>query len=405
MSSGEAARGAAWVDRIKPGKDRLELPDRGNGNVGGLYLIVQPTGRKSWAVRFRLHGKSHKHTLGSYPAIGLAEARSQAGEALRLVHRGIDPESVRQTAAPSFESVVRDFIDRHAKKNRSWTEAARLLGLRPQLTVIEGGLIERWGKRPVDDIRRDEVVALLDDIAERAPYVANRTLAYLRKLYNWATPRYRLTDSPCRGVSAPGKEQSRDRVLTDEELRRVWLAAGKIGYPFGDIVRLLILSGQRLTEVAQMEWSEIDLDAKLWTLPRGRVKNDKGHTVPLSAAAIAIIEQLPRKDALLFNGRSGRMASGSVSRFKEKLDELSGVKGWRLHDLRRTTASGMAGLKIALPVIEKVLNHSSGTFKGVLGVYQRHTFAAEKAEALEAWGNFITSLIEGKAANVVLMRA
>jgi integrase len=405
MSSGEAARGAAWVDRIKPGKDRLELPDRGNGNVGGLYLIVQPSGRKSWAVRFRLHGKSHKHTLGSYPAIGLAEARSQTGEALRLVHRGINPESVKQTAAPSFESVVRDFIDRHAKKNRSWTEAARLLGLRPQLTIIEGGLIERWGKRPVDDIHRDEVVALLDDIADRAPYVANRTLAYLRKLYNWATPRYRLTDSPCRGVSAPGKEQSRDRVLSDEELRRVWLATGEIGYPFGDIVRLLILSGQRLTEVAQMEWSEVDLDAKLWTLPRGRVKNDKGHTVPLSTAAIEIIEQLPRKGALLFNGRSGRMASGSVSRFKEKLDQLSGVKAWRLHDLRRTTASGMAGLKIALPVIEKVLNHSSGTFKGVLGVYQRHTFAAEKAEALEAWGRFVTTLAEGKAANVVLMRA
>jgi integrase len=365
-----------------------------------LYLIVQPTGRKSWAVRFRLHGKSRKHTLGSYPAIGLAEARSQAGEALRLVHRGINPESVKQTAAPSFESVVRDFIERHAKKNRSWTEAARLLGLRPQLTFIEGGLIERWGKRPVDDIRRDEIVALLDDIAERAPYVANRTLAYLRKLYNWATPRYRLTSNPCQGVSAPGKERSRDRVLTDEELRRVWLAAGEIGYPFGDVVRLLILTGQRLNEVAQMEWSEIDLDAKLWTLPRGRVKNDRGHTVPLSAAAIEIIERLPRKGALVFNGRSGRMASGSVSRFKEKLDQLSGVKTWRLHDLRRTTASGMAGLKIALPVIEKCLNHSSGTFKGVLGIYQRHEFAAEKADALEAWGNFITTLIEGRLANV-----
>jgi integrase len=402
----EAAARAAWVDRIRPAKDRRELPDRGNGSVVGLYLLVQPSGRKSWAVRYRLHGKSHKFTLGNYPAIPLADARAQAGEALGLVYKGVNPATVLHAAdVPDFETVVRDFIARHAKKNRSWIEAARLLGLRPDLAVIDGGLVERWGKRRIDDVTREEIVAMLDDIAARAPYVANRTLAYLRKFYNWALPRYRLADSPCKGVQPPGKERSRDRVLDDAELKRVWIAAGNLGWPFGDITRLLILTGQRLNEVACMEWSEVDLDAKLWTLPRGRVKNDKGHTVPLSQTAIEIIERLPRHQRLLFAGRNGKAPVRGFARPKAKLDELSGVTGWRLHDIRRTVASGMAGLKIALPVIEKVLNHSSGTFRGIVAVYQRHSFADEKRRALDVWAAFVEALVtDAPADNVVDMR-
>jgi integrase len=162
----------------------------------------------------------------------------------------------------------------------------------------------------------------------------------------------------------------------------------------------------RLNEVARMEWSEVDLDAKLWTLPRGRVKNDEGHTVPLSSAAIMIIEPLSRrerKDKFLFSALRGEPVRG-FARPKTKLDELSGVSGWRLHDLRRTVASGMAGLKIALPVIEKCLNHSSGTFRGIVGVYQRHRFADEKRDALEAWAAHVERLIN-PVDNVVPMQA
>jgi hypothetical protein len=282
-----AQRRAAWVDRIRPAKRRRELPDRGNGSVVGLYLIVQPSGRKSWAVRFRLHGKGHKFTLGSYPAISLADARAQAGEALGLVHRRINPATAlrQEDDAPLFEAVVREFITRYAKpKNRGWVETARLLGLRAagdDLVVIEGGLVKRWGKRRLSDIRRDEVIAALDDIVDRgAPYVANRTLAFLRKLFNWALPRYRLAENPCRGVQPPGEERSRERVLSDEELKAVWLAARKLGWPFGPIVQLLILTGARREEVGAMQWSEIDIDRKLWTLPPDRVKNKQRHEVP-----------------------------------------------------------------------------------------------------------------------------
>jgi integrase len=281
-----------------------------------------------------------------------------------------------------------------------------VLGLRASgddLGVIEGGLVKRWGKRQLADIRRDEVVAALDDIIDRgSPYAANRTLAHLRKLFNWALPRYRLAENPCRGVQPPGEERSRDRVLSDEELQRVWLAAGAIGWPFGAVVQLLILTGARLNEVARMEWSELDVERKLWTLPAERVKNKRRHEVPLSAAALAIIEALPRgKGRFVFSTTHGRTAVVGHDGVKVRLDQASGVTGWRLHDLRRTVASGMAGLKIALPVIEKCLNHTSGTFRGIVGVYQRHEFADEKRQAFEAWARkVVEEIVEGRPANV-----
>jgi integrase len=400
---------------VRPAKDkRRELPDRGNGKITGLYLIVQPSGAKSWAVRYRLHGKAHKLTIGTDAAFDLAEARDEAHKALRMVAKGIDPIAAQrkqdEMGQTDFESVAREFIVRHAKpRNRAWAETARLIGLRASgddLVVIEDGLVKQWGKRRLADIRRDEIIAVLDDIVDRgAPYVANRTLAALRKMFNWALPRYRLAESPCKGVEPPGEEESRDRVLSNDELRRVWLAAGNLGC-FGPVIKLLILTGQRRDEVAAMEWSELDFERKLWVLPPGRVKNKNGHTVPLSTAALEIIEGLKRsKGKCVFSTTHGRSSVSGFGDAKARLDKLSGVKGWRLHDIRRTVASGMAGLKVALPVIEKVLNHSSGSFRGIVGVYQRHEFADEKREALDAWAAHVERLVYLPADNVVDLRA
>jgi integrase len=274
--------------------------------------------------------------------------------------------------------------------------------------VLKGSPTAKWGERKIGDIRRADLIALLDDIVDRgAPIVANRVLAALRKLFNWTLDRDLTAASPCAGVKPPTSERARARVLTDDELKLVWQAASEIGWPFGAIVRLLILTGQRRQEVGQMTWGELELDRKLWTLPRRRVKNDTGHEVPLSAAAIAIIETLPRMQGcnLLFS-TTGATAVSGFSKAKDKLDEKTGVAEWRLHDLRRTVASGMARLGIALPVIEKVLNHSSGTFAGIVGVYQRHSFSEEKRAALETWGRFVTALSEGEpAGNIVELRA
>ena len=192
----------------------------------------------------------------------------------------------------------------------------------------------------------------------------------------------------------PGTETARDRILTDDELCAVWSAATEQGGLFAPVFKLLILTGQRRNEVAGMEWRELDLPGMLWKLPRGRVKNDSGHEVPLSDPAIAIIDGVPRVSGreLLFTTTGNTPISG-FSKAKLEIDEASGVEDWTIHDLRRTVASGMARLGVSLPVIEKILNHTSGSFRGVVGIYQRHSYADEKRAALDLWGAHVARLV------------
>jgi integrase len=229
----------------------------------------------------------------------------------------------------------------------------------------------------------------------------------VRKLFNWCVAHDILAASPCAGIEPPTAERSRDRVLDDAELRLVWQAADKVGYPHGPLVQLLALTGQRRDEVGQMRWAEVDIEKRLWTLPPERVKNRKPHEVPLSEAALAILKGLPRIDGSSFVFTfSGTSPATGFSKAKLKFDALlpAGMPAWRLHDMRRTVASGLARLGTNLPVIEKVLNHTSGSFAGIVGVYQKHSFAAEKAQALEAWGQHVEELISGKPAKIVRLR-
>ena len=233
-------------------------------------------------------------------------------------------------------------------------------------------------------------------------------------------PRHPFRQPRGRGQS-PSPELHRDRVLSDDELRAVWMAAEEIGWPFGRIVQLLILTGQRRDEVGEMRWSEVDFAHEVWTMPRERIKTDAAHDVPLSSLALAHLASYPRvkgRAGYVFSLTGERPVSG-FSKAKERLDRLAlaalrrraGERGarpeeitlapWRLHDIRRTVASGMARRGINLPVIEKVLNHTSGTFAGVVGVYQRHSFADEKRKALETWGNFVQRLVGDETAGNV----
>jgi integrase len=233
-------------------------------------------------------------------------------------------------------------------------------------------------------------------------------LAAVRKLFSWAASRDIVPVSPCVGVKPPAAEQSRDRVLSDSELRAVWLAADKLGGPFGALVKLLVLTGQRRDEVAGMCWAEIDLEARLWTLAAERVKNNRPHEVPLSDAAVAVLQALPRIGDAFVLTTNGESPSSGYSKGKRRLDALlpPDMPDWRLHDLRRTFASGMAKAGINLPVIERVLNHSSGSFAGVVGIYQRHDFRDEKRRALDTWGGFVTDLVSDRPRrNVVRLEA
>jgi integrase len=369
---------AKGIEAVRAADDRRELAD---DYMRGLYLVVQPTGSKSWAVRYRHGGRSHKHTVGPYPAFDLKQARDAAAKVLRAVAEGRHPE---QRQSGSVEDAVAQFLERHGKNYRPKprSEAERLLRLQ---------VVGNWGRRKLEEITRADVRAMVARI--KAPIAANRVLSIVRKLFNWAVENDLIVNSPVAGLKAPHAETSRDRVLTDDELRRVWQAAEGLGPLNGAVVRLLVLTGQRRNEVAHMQWGELDLEKRLWTLPRERVKNDRRHEVPLSPQAVATIQALPRiSDRFVFS-TNAESPVNDFGKNKGRLDELSGVSDWVLHDLRRTVASGMARLGISLSVIEKVLNHVSGSFAGIVGVYQRHEFADEKRAALEKWAEHVERLV------------
>jgi integrase len=192
----------------------------------------------------------------------------------------------------------------------------------------------------------------------------------------------------------------------DLELREVWAAADQIGGPFGALVKLLMLTGQRRDEVAKMEWSEVDMNTRLWTLPKHRSKNGEAHDIPLNDPAIAILQALPRIGDRFVLTTDGETPSSNYAKNKKRLDALlpPDMPAWWLHDIRRTAASGMARLGVNLPTIEKVLNHASGSFAGIVAVYQRHDFADEKRRALDAWGAQVKRIVSGKAGSVVPLR-
>lgn len=416
---------AIAVERIQShSSSRREIPD---ARMPGLYLVVQPSGAKSWAVRYRYGGRPKKLTIGAYPAYDLVKARDRARDALQAVDEGRDParEKRKAKAAAKIEAPDRDlvpavfslFVTRYAKpKNRSWKEGARILGLQPdpenpeQLLVRKNGVAARWRDRRIGEITKRDIIDLLDDIVDRgAKTSANRTLDALRTLFGWCVDRDIIASSPCQGVRDPSPETVRDRVLTDDEIRLVWRAATTQGYPFGHLAKLLILTGQRRQEIAGISADEIDFSRKLWTIPSTRSKNKDPHEVPLSDSAIAILKSLPRigDDGLIFTNTGTTTISG-FSRSKRQLDKLMldaamqtnsragkvQIVRWTRHDLRRTVASGMAALGVAPHVVEAMLNHRSGTIKGVAAVYNLHKYETEKREALYAWARYIELLMD-----------
>jgi integrase len=396
---------AKTVENAKPRATRVETPDDG---CRGLYLIVQPSGRKSWAVRYRFNGKPKKLTLDRVDT--LAAARKAATDALHELELGHDPaakkfnaEAISRTAAAArardtIESLAAEFIVKHAKKRTresTWRETER---------IFAKELLPVWQGRPVHDITRRDVIDLLERIAEDRPIMANRVLSAVRKFFNWMAARDIIKVSPCLGVEPPGEVKARDRWLTDEEIKVLWLACEGEHSPFGFFVKVLLLTGQRRNEVAGMRWSELDMDNRTWTLPGSRTKNGVEHVVPLSAQVFAIISSMPRiADSKFVFTIVGHSHIGGFARLKTRFDaSMKLAQPWVFHDLRRTAISGMARLGVDLAVIERAINHTSGTFAGVVGIYQRHDFAAGKRAALQRWADHIDAIVRGEPAGKVV---
>lgn len=414
------------------------MPD---GGCAGLYLIIQPSGAKSWALRFRRpNGKPAKLTLGKVdltnkesandPIIGapltLASARRLAAELHHQRARGRDViagkhrERLEREARgeKTFAQAAFDFVEQYAKrKQRRWKETARLLGLRPAddgvgFALIPKGLADRWRDRPIAEIDGNDIHAIVDEAREKGvPGLERRAaaatepraravFAALNGLFGWLVEKRRLSANPCIGVARPETPRSRDRVLTGAEIVAFWRAAEAERKEVAAVLKLLLLTGQRLGEVRGMRRSELSDDSTVWTIPGERTKNRRTHVVPLAPLARDILASIPANGDLVFT-TDGSAAITIGSKIKSRLDHAMKISHWRVHDIRRSCATGVAEIGIPPHIVEAVLNHVSGHKSGVAGTYNRATYAVEKKAALERWAAHVEGLITGKPAKVV----
>jgi integrase len=367
-----------------PQTGQVDVFDQG---YPGLALRLSYGGNRSWVYFYRINGRLRRMTLGTYPALSLADAREAWRSARKDAQAGKEPTKPRDPADAdsTFEKALENWLKRDQANNRTKDAVKRL---------IDKDTTPAWRHRHIADIGRADVLDVIDRVVDRgSPITARRLHAHLHRFFTWHTGRGKIPLNPMAHLPKPGAETSRDRVLSDWEVAAVWKAAGELGWPFGDAIRLLILTGARREEIGGLKWAEIDSDTI--RLAGERTKNGEPHKIPLSVPATIVLQHLPRiaNSERIFT-TNGKTSVSGWSRAKRNLDELSKVKDWRIHDLRRTVATGLQKLGVNLQTIEAVLGHTSGSRSGVVGVYQRYSFDAEKRAALEAWGSHVMALVQ-----------
>jgi integrase len=450
----------AAVARLKPGSKRREIPD---ARAAGLYLVIHPSGARSWALRFRRpNGKNAKLTMGpacfsgqelrGTPVLGqpltLAAARLLAADIHRQRKMDIDVVGEHAAAkrrrrvereqadASTFGVLARQFVEEHARpKVRRWREIAYILGLRYPLdgdgepTEARDGLAERWADKPVSAIDAHLVYMTIDEARRRGvPGIKVRTKGLsdprgrkvaraLSKFFAWLVQHRKIAASPCVGMYVPPPPASRERVLSADEIRWFWKGCDAIGAPFGPMCKLLLLCGVRREEARAMSRAELSSDGTLWSIPGGRTKNRRPHAVSLSPLAREIIDGVPRieGEADYIFTIDGRRPIAGIAKLKARLDramleaarvergEGATVAAWRLHDLRRSFVTGLIELGVAPHVVEAAVNHISGVRAGVAGTYNRAELLPERRSALERWAVHIEGLVSGSASKVITL--
>ena len=397
--------------------------------VKGFGLRIGANNSKAYVVEYRpgaggRNATKRRYTIGKHGSPWTPDtARTEAKRILGLVADGKDPagekQSVRQKEGTLINDVFPIYMERYAKvRQKAWRETER---------VFELDVLPRIGKKDIAEVGRLDMVNLIDAVSDRGPIMANRTLAYVRKFFNWSIERGYITTSPCAGIKPPGVAKARERSLDDDELAEVWKAAETLGDPWEAIAKLFILTAQRREEVVGMRWPELDLDKAIWTLPGERTKNKRAHEVPLVTTAtdllagrsrVTTIDPMTKKEKqspFVFT-TTGKTAVSGMSKVKTRIDvaiamarvnaikeaggnpdDVKVMPGWCWHDLRRTATTGMARLGIHPHVADAILNHKTGSIQGVAAIYNRHAYTEERRRALEAWERHVLALVKGKA--------
>ncbi len=359
----------------------------GDATCSGLSLKHTQKDVKSFSFTFRLGAKTGRVTIGRYPDISIRGAREKADEMRRAVANGVDPRRQKQEhqeqAKLTVEAMAGQFIEQYAKpKNKSWKQAESNLRLY---------LVPTLGSHPITDVRRRDIHDILDGLIKAGKgTAANRALAHMRKFFGWLVERDFLENSPADRIRKPFDERSRDRELTDDEIRLIWHASEALSGPYRAWLRLSLLCGQREVETACMRRSQIRDGT--WHLASADTKNKSIHLIPLSRQALNIVEELLAQDGeyLLTSGRIGDQPINGFSRAKVQINRLSGVTDWKFHDLRAATATNLGKLGYDRALIMKVLNHKDS---GVTARYDRYSYLDEKREALQKWADTLDDII------------
>ena len=397
------------IRALKPGDKAYERPVAG---VGGLFVSVGKNGDKSFRLLYRVapERKLHAMRIGPYPEVPLKQAVTDAKSAIGLAVKGVDPAAAirkaREQADPQFgfASLRRRYLDEHCAANlkpRSADEAARCL-------TNEWGRNAKFENKDVRTITAAMVVDHLSVISKRGSHDAN-ALANLKGFYRWMKGKKVVTVAPTDGVRHNSKSKPRTRFLSDAEIVAVWKAAEKIGYPYGHVVKLFLLTCSRRNEVAGLQWSELDYDEARWIMPHERTKKrrnsePKPHLVPLSTLALEVLKSCPRiSDTFVFAAERSDNKTGHISNWdarKAELDRLTGLQGFNQHDTRRTVTTGLGrvklpdGSKVARHVKQSLIHHSAGKDDTMGKHYDLYEYEDEKREALEAWANHIQGLLK-----------
>ena len=420
----------AQLKGLKPQKQRVILYEDGGRGFG---LRIEPSGRKSFFLEYRFgEGKERRnrvYTIGQYPKITLTQARSIASQCLAQVEKSIDPATQKQTTkianrnALTVGDLVEEYIEKWAKvqkKKKSWKEDERLL---------RKDIIPAMGRKKAKDIRRRDIVLLLDEIVDRgAAITANRVLAVTRKMFNFAVGRDIIDASPCVQIPAPAKENGRERNLSEDEIKIFWekLDDAKMSQEIRFALKFLLVTAQRKSEVITSEWKEFDFKNKWWTIPAEKAKNKQTHRVPLTTMAIEILNEIKRitgKYQFVFAspvgatkrspdkqvGTSPILGSSVDHALRDNLtdDPKTGrINIFKLdhftpHDLRRTAASMMTRSGVQRLTVKKILNHADGE---ITAIYDRYEYDKEKQKAMSAWDRKLRDIFSGEKAKIVSIK-